>query len=988
MGTARVGILSCVALAAGLLPASGAAANEAVAQAPITQDSGRLFASPTAALGKDWQSSPDRAVIGTGDSDGFHILVADESQSFRYHEVANLIEAGLDGVGPWTGYVCTTGSGRYAAAVYAPSMATNKPALMQHGAFAAVVDLRTGRVTHSVTGVQLAYFSPGCGKSNTVTFTRSAVDDSGKGSTKLFNVDAATGKTVDTVNVKGQFTNPLPTAGGDIGVLSGRLVKASTKGRITRLADLPGRPFAISASSGGAVDLAVVAGGKDVLHRWDGKRLTSLGTAPIGKLGLFASSGGDLVAGHVSGIDTKAAPGLTKVDAPVKPIAASREGHLLTTWAASEELKGISSKIGSSNRQGAGRIDVKALATSSNTSATTQVTTAEAASSTADDVEPDVDGQPEKDALAQSGMAPSDPNPQSHYSDCLVKRNDVHAQALQPSPNMVEWAVDQAVHGDLSITRPANYLGTGSGAYNPETLFPRVNLTGGGTVPAQVMLGVLAQESNFKQATWHSVPGDGGNPLLGDYYGNADSIHYYPNAGAADCGYGIAQVTTGMNEAKPNPYKPTEAYAIATDYAANIAAGLQILSKTWNQLKGLGMNVNTGNPAYVENWFMALWGYNSGVYTDSSQNGGHTGLGWFNNPANPNYPADRSPFLRDSYDDAAHPANWPYEEKIMGWVETPQLTYHGEPSYALPQFPTGGTSPAGKLNLNTNYRAYCGSSNNCDPNTASGSDPCPAENDTCWFHGSVNWGAGSDSSDGSTENLVYSLGSSEPPLKRQYTAGPCNNAPAGLLIDDLPDPSANTQNCTESQTTGGKFNLQLGDNFTHDRGDGTWRATGDIAPIDLHQLGAGYDGHAWFTHGYAGGAGSRTNLWHKVTATWTPNPSAMPVEGSGGHLYDIYVHLPNHGAQAIVPYTVNVGMNHLGVAATRTCSVNQAKASNGKDVWVELGTVRMFQGGNLQADNSSRSDYTGDQDVAYDAVVFHGTDTASSNGICFHDAMT
>ncbi|MEU6541484.1 hypothetical protein [Streptomyces sp. NPDC047000] len=984
--SARTAALSCALVIAGLLPTSAVTA-AAAPQKPAARTDGELFASPRQALGKDWQTSSDRSVIATGDSSGFHILVADESQSFQYHELANLTETGLDGIGPWTGYICTTGTGRYAAAVYAPSIAANKPALMQHGAFAAVVDLATGRISKPVTGVQLAYFSPGCGQDDTVTFTRSAVGDSAHGTTELFNIDASTGKTLDHATVKGQFTNPLPTSDGDIGVLNGRLVKAAADGTTVPLAELPGQPFALTPSADGSVDLALVADGKDELHRFDGRNLTKLGTAPLGQLGLFPRRGGDLVAGQVSGIDTAKAPGLMKADAPGKPLAASREGHLLTTSVTSEELKGITSKIGATSGQGAGRIDVRAFATATDTMATTQVVTTEAAAATTDDVEPDYNGQPEKAALAQSGVAPSDPNPQTHYSNCLVKRNDPHAQALQPSANMVEWAVDQAVHGDLNITRPTNYLGTGSDAYNPQALFPRVPLSDGGTVPAQVVLGILAQESNFKQASWHSVPGDGGNPLLGDYYGNGDSIHTYPNGTVADCGYGIAQVTTGMNEAKPNPYEPTKAYAIATDYAANIAAGVQILSQTWNQLKALGMNVNTGSSAYVENWFMALWGYNSGVYTDSSQNGGLVGLGWFNNPANPTYEPDRAPFLRASYDDAAHPANWPYEEKIMGWAETPQRTYNGQPSYSLPQFPASGTSPAGKLNLNLDYRAYCDSSNNCDPGAASGSDPCPAENESCWFHDSVSWGAGQDPTTGSTENLVYTLGSGEPALNRQYTAGPCNNAPQGLLVDDLPEPDDNTQGCTESQQDEGKFTLQFGDNFTYNRSDGTVRATGDIAAIDLHQLGAGYDGHAWFTHGYAGGSGSATDLWHKVTATWTPDPSKMSDPGTTGLLYDIYVHLPNHGAQAIVPYTVHVGMNTSGVTPTRTCSVNQATRSNGNDVWVELGTVRMWQGGSLQADNSSRSDYTGDLDVAFDAVVFSSTTSASSTGICFHDAM-
>ncbi|MFE3858404.1 hypothetical protein ACFXPN_45650 [Streptomyces griseorubiginosus] len=982
--TARIALLTSAALAASVLTSTLAAQTATAAPQTESHTGGRLFSTPDTALGRGWKSSFDRAVTGTGDSAGFHILVADESKSFTYREAADLTQDGLDGIGPWTGYVCQTGSGRYAAAVYAPSSAVNTPSLMQHGGFAAVVDLDTGKVTQVASGMQLAYFSPGCGTGDTVTFTRTTVGDSAKGTTTLLDIDARTGKPVGKTTVTGQFTNPLPTADGHVGVLGGRLVEVAADGTTSTLTKLPGRAFALAPTTDGAFDVAVVAGGRDVLQRWTGEKLTKLGTAPLGKLGLFARQGGDLVAGVVSGVGS--APGLLRKSAPDKPLSASRQGHLLTASAVSREMRGMTSKIGSTGGEGAGVIDISALATASDTTSGTEVTTAAAAADPADDVEPlSSDGTQEKNVLAAQGVTPTDPNPQTHYSNCLVKRDDVNAQALQPSTNMVEWAVDQAVHGDLNITRPANYLGTESEAYNPESLFPRVALTGGGTVPAQVMLGILAQESNFKQASWHSVPGDGGNPLTGDYYGNADSIHYYPNNGAADCGYGIAQVTAGMNEAKPDPYEPTQAYAIATDYAANIAAGLQILSKTWNELKGLGMNVNTGNSAYVENWFMALWGYNSGVYSDTSANGGQVGLGWFNNPANPIYRADRLPFLRASYDDASHPADWPYEEKVMGWIETPQMTYNAQASYTRPLFPTGGSLPAGQLYLNTDYRAYCGSSNNCDPNAASGTDPCPAENETCWFDGSVDWGAGENSATGSTENLAYSLGSGEPALDRQYDAGPCGGAPSGLLIDDVPKPNDNTQGCTDSTKIDGKFNLQLGDNFTYQRSDGSWRATGDIAPIDLHQLGAGYDGHVWFTHTYAGGNGSAASdadLWHKVSATWTPSPELMAQPGTTGVLYNIYVHLPNHGAQGKVAYNVHVGNSGQGVTELHSCPITQQTWSGGNDTWLSLGTLRLWEGAYMQADNTSYAGATGDLDVAYDAAVFQPTTTAAT-GPCF-----
>src|SRR5690606_39687365 len=76
--------------------------------------------------------------------------------------------------------------------------------------------------------------------------------------------------------------------------------------------------------------------------------------------------------------------------------------------------------------------------------------------------------------------------------------------------------------------------------------------------------------------------------------------------------------------------------AVAIDYTANIAAGVQILSEKWDQTYNAGMKVNDGHPRYIENWFYALWAYNSGFYTSDPDGGtAHTGLGWTNNPADP-----------------------------------------------------------------------------------------------------------------------------------------------------------------------------------------------------------------------------------------------------------------------------------------------------------------------------------------------------------------
>lgn len=71
-------------------------------------------------------------------------------------------------------------------------------------------------------------------------------------------------------------------------------------------------------------------------------------------------------------------------------------------------------------------------------------------------------------------------------------------------------------------------------------------------IPAQVMLGITAQESNMWQATRFAVPGVTANSLIGNYYGvdyAADGAQLDPwriNWADADCGYGITQATDGM----------------------------------------------------------------------------------------------------------------------------------------------------------------------------------------------------------------------------------------------------------------------------------------------------------------------------------------------------------------------------------------------------------------------------------------------------------
>jgi hypothetical protein len=90
---------------------------------------------------------------------------------------------------------------------------------------------------------------------------------------------------------------------------------------------------------------------------------------------------------------------------------------------------------------------------------------------------------------------------------CAVPRNDPANQAYQPKPRQVQWAVDRAVLGQLHEKRPANWRNLGMAEYAAQTMFPRVALSGGGTIPPQILLGVLAQESNLWQASRYTAPG-------------------------------------------------------------------------------------------------------------------------------------------------------------------------------------------------------------------------------------------------------------------------------------------------------------------------------------------------------------------------------------------------------------------------------------------------------------------------------------------------
>ncbi|MFI1185965.1 hypothetical protein [Streptomyces californicus] len=114
----------------------------------------------------------------------------------------------------------------------------------------------------------------------------------------------------------------------------------------------------------------------------------------------------------------------------------------------------------------------------------------------------------------------------------------------------------------------------------------------------------------------------------------------------------------------------------------------------------------------------------------------------------------------------------------------------------------------------------------------------------------------------------------------------------------------------------GKFTLQSGGDFTMPRDDSTYRAPPYFANINLHQLGAGYDHHVYFTHNCPYG-----EIFHEATGRWQINPLLLPSGDQPGSRYRVFVNLPSHGVEAAVGYDFIPDENKAGAERDR-CSLN------------------------------------------------------------------
>ncbi|MFI5693707.1 SGNH/GDSL hydrolase family protein [Kribbella sp. NPDC051586] len=856
-----------------------------------------------------------------GDAAGFHILVADEKDGYAWRTAATLREPGVD-ADQWVGQACMTESTRRAVVVYAPRGFANDPVLSLRGAFAAVVDLDSGQVRRLPTRTSLAYFNPGCGSGESAVLTQEG-DDSLPG-TRLTRVDATTGRLAKPVLASIQVSSAVPTASGIVGAASNALVSVANTGKVRGIVRAAGTPFDLTVDANGAVVHSDHVGTTVRVRRTSGRLTDTVGTGPLQAVNVQRGGHGTVyVTGKVT--TAKGAAKLVTLLPDVTPIEGlSSAGHLVLSPQA------------------------KAPATSSTTPSAT-VELAGRVPATGRSVNFTVPIQAESAAVAPM----DDPVDDGHT--CAIPRNDVNQLVYQPTPRQAEWAVDQAVRHALTVSRPFDWHHDGIGGYTPQGLFPAPGLSGGGFIPAQIMLGITAQESNMSQASWHAMSGEYGNPLVGDYYGNK-SQSWGIDFSKADCGYGISQVTDGMRLADTK-LTSMQKTAVALDYATNIAAGVQILEQKWNELYSHGMLVNGGDPQWIENWYLALWAYNSGYHPlgDPKTDGTVSGLGWLNNPANPRYPQDRLPFLEYTYSDAAHPQNWPYQEKVIGWAGHPIDTLDGtgyRPAWWLTVDDRRAAQPPPKvLCTEVNECTYGATFPPNDPDVVGEpAGPChhksPAGlyNLQCYWHTSVSWRDCASGCGHEVERFDPGQYPEQPAGTHYPPAFQCGTGPLPantIIVDDLPS-SVPSLSCPSKPPSAGTFSMTFG----------TGAEGQHPSKIDLHQLGGGLGGHFWFAHTWAGSPAMQ------VTGTWTPTTRL-----SGWTR--VLVHVPDHGAMTQQAHYVI----HLGNGGTENRYIPTDIEAN---TWVNLGVFNFVSGSDtprLVLDNVS-PDGDGSSDVAWDAAAF------------------
>jgi hypothetical protein len=1035
-----LGLLTQIAPAGAQSVAPTAPAGARAAAATPSPDQ---LAAPGRFLRPGWKTSRDQAVTVAGDATGLHVLAASEASGYQWRTVATLTAPGTD-TAQWIGQACVTGDGQHAVVVYAPAQLTNSQDALDRGALAAVVDLASGTVTPVGAGVSIAYFDPGCGTGQSAVLTQggwgTSADVGAANVTRLMMLDAATGRITSTVTLPGEVASAVPYRGNIAAVYGPGVVSIDPQGRVTTLARTAGTTFRLTPDAAGGLGYQVMSGRKVQLRRYADSGDHLVATVTSGSVDLSQIGGHVFAAGPAANTLGGLPADWQAVKAPAMAQVSTTGALAVVASAGAGPARGqrVQAVPGTTSSQ-AQPVRVAGWAPASGQSVVFTVPATR--QRPFDRLPAPLPGFPAAGAVKAGGVPAASPsagasaravpavspppataNPATTTYDpdrtCSVPRNDPKTETYQPDDQQIEWATDEAVRGDLTDTRGPDLYGSGLPSYTPQGMFPLPGLDGGGSVPPQIMLGIETQESDLYQASDHVIIGEAGNfePSYSWYGDKGD--YTYVNWAASDCGYGIAQVTSGMCLAGASgcsgafPYQ--NQLAVAVDYQANIAAGLQILEQKWNQLYSDSITANGGNSQYIEDWYFALWDYNSGLEPDAANGNtsgctpsqscvdshGDWGLGWANNPANDAYPPDRPSFLNSSTAEApangsylaswemTHPQYWPYQEKVIGWAfdafsNWSFLSQAYVQAYAWGSWASGVKAPA-----IAPYTEFCTSADYCTPGdvtsgtVADTADPCQLTgtiSDHCWWHWPASWATCSAAC--GTGVFTYSATAGDPGDPGVPSGYPpvCTASPlpsSAVIVGDTPSSIPAPLGCGESwSNNGGTMTWQFGDTVGKN-------STTYPSKIDFHQIAAGYGGHFWFTHTMSPAgpitSGSScivpSNPELEVTGTWTP-----PTTVHGWT--KIWVALPNVGAQA------PDAMYQITTATGQAKQLEVLNQHEGVDSWEYLGDFNLGAGANVALNNVS-CDGAADNDIAWDAMAFVPSSPLATNYVAMGDSYS
>lgn len=205
-------------------------------------------------------------------------------------------------------------------------------------------------------------------------------------------------------------------------------------------------------------------------------------------------------------------------------------------------------------------------------------------------------------------------------------------------------------------------------------------------IPPSIFKAIIWIESLWSNGS-ASVPYGGVGPLLV----------------SGDCGYGLAQITSGMGQFGSDAYEPGVPSArqalIGTDFLFNLAEGARILASKWNQAPQTRPIAGNGNPAMLEDWYYAIWSYNGFALSNhplnpnldplrgGGLNGGAEPVFHCNDPNAPGYQALAGGGLKYVQGDYTYP------ERVYGCMRYPPLTGPAPTPTPPAPTPTATASP-------------------------------------------------------------------------------------------------------------------------------------------------------------------------------------------------------------------------------------------------------------------------------------------------------